>query len=86
MYGPVRTVVWQGSTGDRRPYADQLQHIRVVLYLSHEGELDPMALELDRDTHLPAWISAADIANPSSDAARRARRPDFDRFRPERLR
>ena len=23
MYGPVRTVVWQGSVGDRRPYADQ---------------------------------------------------------------
>ena len=23
MYGPVRTVVWQGSAGDRRPYADQ---------------------------------------------------------------
>ena len=22
MYGPVRTVVWQGSAGDRRPYAD----------------------------------------------------------------
>ena len=20
MYGPVRTVVWQGSAGDRRPY------------------------------------------------------------------
>ncbi len=24
MYGPVRTVVWQGSAGDRRPYADQV--------------------------------------------------------------
>ncbi len=23
MYGPVRTVVWQGSAGDCRPYADQ---------------------------------------------------------------
>ena len=23
MYGPVRTVVWQGSAGDRRPYADR---------------------------------------------------------------
>jgi hypothetical protein len=21
VYGPVRTVVWQGSAGDRRPYA-----------------------------------------------------------------
>src|SRR5579864_3203634 len=26
VYGPVRTVVWQGSAGDRRPYAD---HCRV---------------------------------------------------------
>ena len=24
MYGPVRTVVWQGSAGDRRPYADHV--------------------------------------------------------------
>jgi hypothetical protein len=24
VYGPVRTVVWQGSTGNRRPYADRL--------------------------------------------------------------
>src|SRR6516165_12729759 len=23
VYGPVRTVVWQGSAGDRRPYADR---------------------------------------------------------------
>ena len=22
VYGPVRTVVWQGTAGDRRPYAD----------------------------------------------------------------
>jgi len=22
VYGPVRTVVWQGSVGDRRPYAN----------------------------------------------------------------
>ena len=25
VYGPVRTVVWQGSAGDRRPYADQVR-------------------------------------------------------------
>ena len=24
MYGPVCTVVWQGSVGDRRPYAYQV--------------------------------------------------------------
>src|SRR5580693_6949411 len=32
VYGPVRTVVWQGSVGDRRPYADQQSpHIAVAL-------------------------------------------------------
>ena len=30
VYGPVRTVVWQGSAGDRRPYADQVAKWRVV--------------------------------------------------------
>jgi len=25
VYGPVCTVVWQGSAGDRRPYADQVR-------------------------------------------------------------
>ena len=24
VYGPVRTVVWQGATGNRRPYADHI--------------------------------------------------------------
>jgi len=24
VYGPVRTVVWQGSVGNHRPYADQV--------------------------------------------------------------
>ena len=32
MYGPVRTVVWQGSVGNRRPYADQV----LVLYRKRE--------------------------------------------------
>jgi hypothetical protein len=31
VYGPVRTVVWQGSVGDRRPYADlTAQRLRIV--------------------------------------------------------
>jgi hypothetical protein len=25
LYGPVRRVVWQGSVGDRRPYADRIR-------------------------------------------------------------
>jgi hypothetical protein len=31
VYGPVRTVVWQGSAGDRRPYADQAEKPGVIL-------------------------------------------------------
>ena len=27
VYGPVRTVVWQGSVGDHRPYADLTAHV-----------------------------------------------------------
>ena len=31
VYGPVRTVVWQGSVGDRRPYADLVtQCLRIL--------------------------------------------------------
>ena len=26
VYGPVRTVVWQGSAGNRCPYADQADY------------------------------------------------------------
>ena len=32
MYGPVRTVVWQGSAGDRRPYADQTPFYSLNLF------------------------------------------------------
>jgi hypothetical protein len=30
VYGPVRTVVWQGSAGDRRPYANLTGHSKAV--------------------------------------------------------
>jgi hypothetical protein len=30
VYGPVRTVVWQGSAGDCRPYADQTLFAEVI--------------------------------------------------------
>jgi hypothetical protein len=35
VYGPVRTVVWQGSAGDRGPYADQ---IAITLTIPQKGE------------------------------------------------
>ena len=31
MYGPVRTVVWQGSAGDRRPYANLVSDPQVIM-------------------------------------------------------
>jgi hypothetical protein len=34
VYGPVRTVVWQGSAGDRRPYADLTVHPEASLGLT----------------------------------------------------
>ena len=30
VYGPVRTVVWQGSAGNRCPYADQTGNTEVI--------------------------------------------------------
>jgi hypothetical protein len=33
VYGPVRTVVWQGSAGDCRPYADLTDYTEVTLLL-----------------------------------------------------
>jgi hypothetical protein len=32
VYGPVRTVVWQGSAGDCRPYADQFDPLCAHIY------------------------------------------------------
>jgi hypothetical protein len=33
VYGPVRTVVWQGSAGNRCPYADQYAIIVIRAHL-----------------------------------------------------
>ena len=44
VYGPVRTVVWQGSAGDCRPYADQVGQclgIRNSERASMQGYRDP---------------------------------------------
>ena len=48
MYGPVRTVVWQGSAGDRRPYADHRlaagvgsMGVRIKLWRNDLGSGDP---------------------------------------------
>ena len=38
MYGSVRTVVWQGSVGDRRPYADQVGFAPVNCQFARQNE------------------------------------------------
>ena len=42
MYGPVRTVVWQGSAGDRGPYAD----------LTGNPNLGLLRVKLTKNAHL----------------------------------
>jgi hypothetical protein len=37
VYGPVRTVVWQGSAGDRRPYADLVGKSDVIRAATARG-------------------------------------------------
>ena len=48
MYGPVRTVVWQGSAGDRCPYADQTRkldkYVSVPIYPPNAVLLFTMAV------------------------------------------
>jgi hypothetical protein len=46
VYGPVRTVVWQGSAGDCRPYADRTG-------ISDEWILDSGAGRQSANTILP---------------------------------
>ena len=48
MYGPVCTVVWQGSVGDRRPYANETQALyRKLLGARHSGyDLSQIAASL----------------------------------------
>jgi hypothetical protein len=38
VYGPVRTVVWQGSAGDRRPYADLARYPEMVGHIRRTAD------------------------------------------------
>jgi hypothetical protein len=40
VYGPVRTVVWQGSAGDRGPYADQISMSLKLRLLSNASDVN----------------------------------------------
>ena len=48
-----------------------LEHVRVMLHLAHERQFDPMALELDGNAQLPAWVTTADVAEAASHPAGR---------------
>jgi hypothetical protein len=49
VYGPVRTVVWEGSAGDRRPYPDQhhdaADNRRVWICFDEKGGFAPLAAD-----------------------------------------
>src|SRR5437899_13045851 len=61
VYGPVRTVVWQGSVGDRRPYADQDPYGDAVfrLHPSH----NPFKIPTFWHDEIPIVFSAVDIVD-----------------------
>ncbi len=48
VYGPVRTVVWQGSAGDCRPYADQgpLSFVELDRFGSWQLGMEPVCRKL----------------------------------------
>ena len=50
VYGPVRTVVWQGSAGNCRPYADQVglgEAIRAYSWLTGNPGIETLSLDCD---------------------------------------
>jgi hypothetical protein len=60
VYGPVRTVVWQGSAGDRRPYADLTGKPEITKAKAHEECCGRAGSQSVR----PAgqWIAKAELA------------------------
>jgi hypothetical protein len=55
VYGPVRTVVWQGSVGDRRPYADQSSLIDGIRK-QWLGYSDEAAENFEQACRLTKWM------------------------------
>ena len=62
MYGPVRTVVWQGSAGDCRPYADLVgfpdKWPRSLMRFARQVVNDKGRYHAARLDWLVAWASA----------------------------
>src|SRR5437867_9967777 len=52
VYGPVRTVVWQGSAGDRRPYADS----------RHVAPQNHTSMQTDVRNEISVFVTTADVA------------------------
>jgi hypothetical protein len=48
VYGPVRTVVRQGSVGNRRPYADQVGECGAIQGLAPTSPENPHFVEMER--------------------------------------
>ena len=71
----VMSAVGERSHDVRPKSGSEARWVSIVLHLPHEGQLNLMALELNGGTHLPAWITADDVAPSASDPATRARRP-----------
>ena len=65
MYGPVCTVVWQGSAGDRRPYADQTALWEGYPAGSSHGGY------LSRNPHLAKNLPGSSLLTPVTDRATR---------------
>jgi hypothetical protein len=49
VYAPVRTVVWQGSVGDRRPYADLTGKPETELTSRVDREIPPRLIPPGRE-------------------------------------
>src|SRR5437867_4049733 len=62
VYGPVRTVVWQGSAGDRRPYADS----RDVAPKSHFDSTDCSQTNVvEKNCSIPRKVASCTSIAPS---------------------
>ena len=52
VYGPARTVVWQESAGDCRPYADQMP---LSATAALELAQDPVHRKIPKSQFQPSW-------------------------------
>src|SRR6266481_5451625 len=79
VYGPVRTVVWQGSAGNRCPYADQCPLSYIEIPVGEARQVHPIDLESLIRTWvafaLPYLVDSLKIIGPPATGAGRANCP-----------